>query len=139
MVTKPAFVFVPGAWHGPECFEPTIKLLSERGYPGHGIRLHSVAAKTPLQNFDADVEIIRHTISDLVSSGRDVVVVMHSYGGSPASEATKYFIDDNEGKDGKGKIIRMIWVCAFVLPKGGSMMKGIGMNDLPWFKIQVCV
>jgi hypothetical protein len=136
---KPVFVFVPGAWHSPECFGSTIQLLSEKGYSGHGIHLASVAAQPPLENFDADVEVIRKTISDLVATGTDIVVVIHSSGASPASEAMKYFVDDNEGKNGKGKIIRMVWMSAFVLPKGGSLMKGLRMRDLPWFLIQVCV
>ena len=136
--SNPVFVFVPGAWHSPNCFQPTIELLSERGYSSQGINLPSVGSQTPLENFDADVEDIRKTISDLVSTGTDVVIVMHSYGSSPASEAVKYFLNDNEGKDGKGRIVRMVWMCAFVFPKGGSLMLGLGMKDLPWFRVQVC-
>jgi len=133
--SKPVFVFIPGAWHGPECFEATIELLHKRGYSGQGINLASVGAQMPLENFDADVHIIRRTIEELVATGKNVVVVMHSYAGSPASEAMKYFVDDNAGQNGKGKIIRMAWVCAFIFPEGGSLMKGLGMKDLPWFRV----
>jgi hypothetical protein len=136
--SKPVFVFIPGAWHGPECFEPTIKLLSERGYTSQGVNLASVGAQIPLENFDDDVQIIRKTISDLVTVGKDVVVVIHSYAGSPTSEAMKYFTDENEGRNGRGRILRMAWVCSFVFTEGGSLMKGLGGKDLPWFRVKVC-
>jgi hypothetical protein len=61
---------------------------------------------------------------------------MHSYGGMPASEAMKYFVGGNE-KDDMGKIVRMVWVCSFALPKGGCLMAGLGWKDLPWFMVEV--
>lgn len=139
MAPKPVFVIVPGAWHLPETFEPTTKILAEKGYESKGVELVSTY-DTGIQDFDPDVQRIRTAVQELLDDGKDVVLVMHSYGGVVGSEAAKYFLGDNEneGKKTRGKITRMVWVCAFVLPVGTSLMDGLGGNDLPWFKVEVC-
>jgi hypothetical protein len=90
-----------------------------------------------VQDFNPDVEVVRKAVAETLSAGRDVVLVMHSYGGAVGGDAMKYFLDDNDGKNGKGKIVRMVWICAFVLPVGGSLMIGLGGKDLPWFMVDV--
>jgi pimeloyl-ACP methyl ester carboxylesterase len=137
---SPTFIFVPGAWHGPAAFSSTIHLLAQRGYPSSAVALKSVDASPPLQNFDPDVEAVRSAVEAVVSKGGDVVLVMHSYGGIPGSEAMKYFLDGNEGEDGRarrGRVVRMVWICAFVGPVGGCLFEGIGGKDLPWFRVDV--
>jgi hypothetical protein len=134
--SKPVFVIIPGAWHLPESFDPVTKLLAEKGYESRGVTYVSTFDQS-VQSFDPDVEATRKIVQELVDSGRNVVLVMHSYGGAVGSEVLKYFVDDNEGKGGKGRIIRMVWVCAFVLPEGSSLMDGLGGNDLPWFEVEV--
>jgi hypothetical protein len=52
--SKPEFIIVPGAWHGPESFEPTTTLLQKAGYTVHGINLPSVGASPHLKSFDPD-------------------------------------------------------------------------------------
>lgn len=32
-MAKPTFVFVPGAWHGPEIYQATMDILEKAGYP----------------------------------------------------------------------------------------------------------
>jgi len=135
-MNQPVFIFVPGAWHGPECFSSISDLLFKQGFQSQGINLPSVGSTQLLSNFDADVNVIRKTTADVLATGKDVVLVMHSYGASPGSEAMKGFMDDNDGKNGMGKIVRMVWLCAFVLPVGGSLMAGLGHKNLPWFIIE---
>lgn len=47
--TKPAFVFVHGAWHGGWCWSEVVRLLSEQGYPALALDLpgHGITAKFP--------------------------------------------------------------------------------------------
>jgi pimeloyl-ACP methyl ester carboxylesterase len=106
--TKCIFVIVCGAWHGPASFEPTGKLLCVKGYGVIGNEHLSSAAK-PTQGFEPDIEALKKTIEGGLSTGKDVVLVMHSYGGMVGTEFTKYFIDANEGK-----VVRMVWICATV-------------------------
>jgi hypothetical protein len=142
MTSKPEFILVPGAWHGPEAFRPTFNLLEKAGYVVHGISLASVGASPPLKNFHPDVDIIRSTVNKVLSSGNDAVMIYHSYGSVPGSEALAEYTKDLEGgikKEGWGKIQRLVFCCAFVLPEGGSVMAALQFKDLPWFIVDVCL
>jgi pimeloyl-ACP methyl ester carboxylesterase len=140
MATKQEFIVVPGAWHSPEAFKSTTILLQNAGYTVHGISLPSVGASPPLQSFDPDVSVIQSTINKVLSSGKDVVIVYHSYGGVPGSEALGEYIkslESGEKKEGWGIVRRLVYCCAFVLPEGGSLMAALGFKPLPWFIIDV--
>jgi hypothetical protein len=140
MTTKPEFIIVPGAWHSPEAFNSTTILLQNAGYIVHGISLPSVGASPPLQSFDPDVSVIQNAINKVLSSGKDVVIVYHSYGGVPGSEALGEYIktlESGEKKEGWGIVRRLVYCCAFVLPEGGSLMAALGFKPLPWFIIDV--
>jgi alpha-beta hydrolase superfamily lysophospholipase len=141
MPSKPDIIIVPGAWHGPESFKPTSDLLEKAGYTVHGINLASVGASPPLKSFDPDVEIIRNTVNEVLSSGKDLVLVYHSYGSVPGCEALADYLKDLQSetkKAGWGKIQRLVFCCAFVLPEEGSLMAALGFKPLPWFIINVC-
>lgn len=136
---NPTFVFIPGAWHTPEYFQPLIDVLSSKpySYPCVTVPLISVLspkATTSITTMDPDIEVILKAISAVVDRGNDVILVMHSYGGVPASESTKYF---QKPEQGKGRILRLVYVCSFVLGVGGCLMDGIGGKDLPWWNIDV--
>jgi len=136
MASKPDFIIVPGAWHSPESFKPTSDLLEKAGYTIHGVTHASFGASPPLQNFDPDVQVIRDVVNKVLSSGKDVVIVYHSYGSVPGSEALVEYMKDLETgnkKDGWGKIQRLVFCCSFILPEGGSLMARLQFKDLPWF------
>jgi hypothetical protein len=140
MTTKLEFIIVPGAWHSPEAFNSTTILLQNAGYIVHGISLPSVGASPPLQSFDPDVSVIQNAINKVLSSGKDVVIVYHSYGGVPGSEALGEYIktlESGDKKEGWGIVRRLVYCCAFVLPEGGSLMAALGFKPLPWFIIDV--
>ncbi|KAK2628968.1 hypothetical protein QTJ16_002071 [Diplocarpon rosae] len=75
---RPEFIVVPGAWHGPESFEPTTGLLEKAGFTVHGVSLPCVGADPPLPSFEPDVRAITDVLERVLSSGKDVVLVMHS-------------------------------------------------------------
>jgi len=75
-------------------------------------------------------------------------MIFHSYGGVPGCEALAEYLSDledskaaGEGKgkvrEGWGKVRRLVFCTAFVLPKGGSLMAALGGKDLPWFRVEV--
>jgi hypothetical protein len=141
MASKPDFIIVPGAWHSPGAFKPTSDLLEKAGYTVHGVPLKSFGASPPLKNFDPDVQVVRDSVNRILSSGKDVVIIYHSYGSVPGSEALVEYLKDLEGgtkKEGWGKIQRLVFCCAFVLPEGGSLMAALQFKDLPWFIVDVC-
>lgn len=46
-------------------------------------------------------------------------------------------MDNNEGANGKGRVLRMVWLCGFVPREGGSLHQAIGGKDLPWVIVEV--
>lgn len=137
MASKPEFIIVPGAWHSPEAFKPTTDLLSKAGYIWHGVTLSSVNACPQLQSFSPDVDSIRTVLNKVLSSGKDAVLVTHSYGGVVGCESLAEYVK-SEQKKGWGKVKRIVFVCAFALPEGASLMTALQNRPLPWFILDVC-
>jgi hypothetical protein len=107
MTSKPDFIIVPGAWHSPEAFKPTSDPLEKAGYTVHSVPLKSFGASPPLRNFDPDVQVVRDMVNKVLSAGKDVVIIYHSYGSVPGSEALVEYVKDLESgnkKEGRGKI-----------------------------------
>lgn len=136
MSSKPEFVIVPGAWHGPEAFKPTSDLLSQAGYAVHGVTLLSVGADPQVQSFTPDAEATKAVLDKVLSSGKDAVLIYHSYGGVVGSEALAEYVKEGP-KPGYGKVKRLVYVCAFVLPEGASLMAALQNKPLPWFILDV--
>lgn len=128
-MSKPVFVFVHGAWHGPDAFNLVIEQLDAAGYNSVTVTLPSVGAEPPLKGLELDVEVIGTALSKVLNSGNDVVLVMHSYGAIPACEAMK-------GLTGKAKIRRLVFCTAFVLLEGGTLAEARGQLD-PWIIVDV--
>lgn len=142
--SKAEIILVPGGWHLPSAYAPTTSLLEAAGFVVHGISLASVGANPHLKNFDPDVDLISAKVEEVIASGKDVVILMHSYGGVVGSEGLKNYLKELEGKgagggkEGRGEVKRMVFCCAFVLHEGGSLMLALGGKNLPWFNVKVC-
>lgn len=143
MVVKnsPIYVFVPGAWHTPDTFDGIRALLSKRGYDSEAIALPSVGAAKPAKSgLHADIAHTNIVLRELAEQGRQIVVVTHSYGGmvgSGAVEGLGYAQRSNAGQ--AGGVIMVVWLAAFVTPKGKSVIDMLGGNWLPWMLLSVCV
>src|ERR1700761_4019504 len=86
---KPAIVIVPGAWHVPEHYEPIAKLFREADYETLAVRHPSVSvSRDPGNMLQKDARVGSDVLRKLVNDeGKDVVVIMHSYGGLSGSDA----------------------------------------------------
>ncbi|KAJ6151090.1 alpha/beta-hydrolase [Penicillium chermesinum] len=78
-------VLVHGSWHQPSCYNKIIKLLQPK------LKCVAVAlpstANNPNATFKDDLEATNEAIAKETASGRNVVVVAHSYGGIPPASA----------------------------------------------------
>ena len=73
-------------------------------------------AKPPKTSTDEDTALVHSTVSELAEAGRDVVVVVHSYGGIPGSDAMKGLArDERSGKGLKGGEVALMYICAWML------------------------
>jgi hypothetical protein len=78
MMNKPTFVCVPGAWHGPSCYDSLKSILEGEGYDCVTITLPSVGCKPVTFDFTEDVDAVRLAIQRLADDGKDIIPVMHS-------------------------------------------------------------
>ncbi|KKA18248.1 hypothetical protein T310_7809 [Rasamsonia emersonii CBS 393.64] len=123
---KPIFLFVPGAWHQPEAFDGIRALMAKRGLQTAVVALPSVGAEPPTKGLHDDIDHVRATITHLADDGRQVVVVAHSYGGMARSDSGQ-----------KGGVIMLVYMTAFVAPKGSTLLDMLGGEWLPWMKFDV--
>lgn len=113
-----------------------MKQLEAAGYETEGVTLASVGAAKPLEDFGPDVKAIQSTVQPYVDQGKDVILVVHSYGGVIGSEAVQGLDRGSREKQGKkGGISHLYFCCAFVLPEGASLMDGLQGKPLEWFDI----
>lgn len=119
-MSKPTFIFVPGAWHTPSVFSIVITLLSAHGYQSHGLSLPSVGANPGLPDFSADVSALQSLINTSITAGEDIVVVLWSYGGVVGTEAVlPSMLKSSRQAVGKaGGITHLVYLAAPILPVG---------------------
>lgn len=129
-------ILVPGAWHGPEHFDKVAKKLQDAGYQTISVALRSVGADPGLEDFWPDVEAIRTEISKAVDTGQEVMVVAHSYGGIPSSQAVEGLDLESRKAAGKpGGVFHFFYLAAFMVPEGASLADTFGGQDAPWYDI----
>ena len=81
-----------------------------------------------------DAALVRATAQDLISEGREIVVVGHSYGGMVTTEAIPpdFSSEQQLSKNLPGCVKRLFYQCAFLLHIGESLGSAFG-GQLPPF------
>lgn len=139
IVDSPVFVFVPGAWHTPDTFDGIRSQMAQQGLTTEAIAIPSVGASTPLIGLHADIDHTKLIIEGIVNAGRQVVLVLHSYGGVVGASAVEGLGYTQRSKAGLvGGVIMVVWLAAFVTPKGKSLLDMLGGNWHPWMLLKVC-
>lgn len=121
-MTTPALLLVHGAWHGSWCWEPVRTLLADRGWRVETVDLPSVAPAADRPGLHDDARAVRAALDAIDGP---VVVVAHSYGGAPVSE----------GAAGAPNLAHLVYVTAFQLDEGESLLAAVGGQPPSWWKI----
>ncbi|MGW3231160.1 alpha/beta fold hydrolase [Kitasatospora sp. NPDC001095] len=111
---RPAFLLVHGAWHGAWCWDPVREALEGDGWRSHAVDLPS--ANSPAGRSVGMLDDAQAIRDGLRRIGGPVVVVAHSYGGVPATEAVADAAD----------VVRVVYVAGFQLDVGESMFTFLG-------------
>jgi hypothetical protein len=99
-------------------------------------RLPSVGSKTPReQSVAKDSAFIKNNmLLPSINAGKDVLLLMHSYGGCPGADAAKGLSKaERQAAGKKGGIVGLVFMCAFVAAEGASLKSNLpgGVYD-PW-------
>lgn len=105
----PSFLLVHGSWHRPTCWAALQDALAALGRQSRTVDLPSVGPqRTPTAGMHDDAEEIAAQLR-LVEG--PVVVVAHSYGGIPVTQA----VPDRTG------VVRIVYLAAYVPAEGESL------------------
>ena len=136
--TKPTILVLPGAWLNPSTYDAFISRLQHLSFPTAYASYPSLDPANPATADAAnDTEaVLKGSLLPLVADeGKDVVIVMHSYGGVPGSSAARGLSKAQRSGEGKsGGVVGLIHVSGFVLPGGASVADGQGGNLPGWVK-----
>jgi len=114
-------LLVHGAWHGSWAWRPLVDALD--GVEVRTVDLPSVGASPgDLGDLRADSEAVRAAVAAIDGP---VVVVAHSYGGCPVTEAVR-------AGDG---VAHLVYLCAFMLDEGESLLGAAGGTAPPWWEV----
>lgn len=130
-MSKPTILLVGGAWHTADYLGPLATVLEVSGYPAVPLGLPSVGAIPPKPDFGDDVALVRSTVSKLISEGKRVLAVLHSYGGIVGTEALQGFNDAS--KDGAGVLLGLLYIATMLPKKGDSFEAHLeSVGDFAW-------
>ncbi|KAK0106340.1 hypothetical protein ONS96_003976 [Cadophora gregata f. sp. sojae] len=146
---RPTFVFVPGAWHKPSCWSKVTALLNTHGYKSLTPTLPSTLGDASA-TFKDDLLAVREAITSETTQGRDVVVVVWSYGSLPGASAIRGLtkkpshLDVSKGagdttesslKNGQGHVIGLCLIATGFCATGTSFLGSTGGSPPPFWKI----
>ena len=75
--------------------------LEAAGYATTGVSFASVGASKQLQDIGPDVKAIQNVVRPIVDQGKDVLLVVHSYGGVVGGQAVEGLDKASREKEGK--------------------------------------
>ena len=80
----------------------------------------------------ADVDAIKDAIEAAAKTADAIVLLFHSYGGIPGSEAVA-----EVSEEAKKKIIHLVYLAAFLIDQGQALTTPSGGKTAPWSRKDV--
>ncbi|KAL6810286.1 hypothetical protein V8C43DRAFT_328175 [Trichoderma afarasin] len=132
----PTIVGVTGMWHPGSCFDDLAAVFEKRGYPFVSQDAPGILSEDPINStVDMDAESLRQNILlPLLAEGKDIILLMHSYGGVYGSAAVHGLSRKEREKAGQeGGIVGLVYVTAVTPAVGKSLldMMGLTPENLP--------
>lgn len=132
----PTMVGVTGMWHPGSCFEDLAAVFGKRGYRFVSQDAPGILSEDPINStVDMDAESLRQNILlPLLAEGKNVILLMHSYGGVYGSAAIHGLSRKERKETGqKGGIIGLVYITAVTPAVGKSLldMMGLTPENLP--------
>jgi pimeloyl-ACP methyl ester carboxylesterase len=112
-------LLVPGSWHGAWCYDGVAERLRGEGVDVTAIDLPSNDGRSGLAD---DAAAVRGALDAI---GGPTVVVGHSYGGIAVSE----------GSAGSPHAVALVYLCAFMLASGQSLLDAMQHRLPDWIEL----
>lgn len=124
LFAKPAVLLIHGAWHTPPVYAKYTTALEASGYEVVTPHLPTCnGMRPPNSSMQTDVATVRQAAESLVDSGRHVVMVMHSYGGAPGTNAVEGLSARDRAAHGlAGGIVHLVYMCAYMLAEHAAVI-----------------
>ena len=112
-------VIIPGAFTVPEAYDLVVQGVTARGLDIKAIHLPSVGTPGPREGaaptmYD-DAAFIATHVRSLADAGNDVILITHSYGGTPGTESVRGLSKkEREAQGLKGGIVRIAYMTSLV-------------------------
>jgi pimeloyl-ACP methyl ester carboxylesterase len=117
----PTLLLVHGAWHTSWAWQPLIAELSDIDVVTVDLPSSGTDPQA-LGDLTADADVVRAALAGIEGP---VVVVGHSYGGVPITEAAT----------AEAGVAHLVYLCAFQLDVGDSLVSSLGGEVPPWQEI----
>ncbi|KAL8879296.1 MAG: hypothetical protein Q9198_003064 [Flavoplaca austrocitrina] len=128
-------VIVPGAWHPALLYEELVSQLRTAGYSAIVAAYPSCDSQSPkTATCDQDAKAIRRQCLSLMEDeGKGLLLVCHSFGGIPGGAAAHGLSKEERLQKGeKGGIIGLVYMTAFVVAEGSSVLEFLGGKHAPF-------
>lgn len=131
---------MPGNFLPPSYYDSTAKLLESHGFQTRIVAIPSTGSKLLLTSNEPDIFAVREVLEELSHSGKEIIVVAHSYGSIPTCEAVKGLGNQERLERGKsGGVARLVLVAAWLLQDGENPPNIIERYKMeaPWARFEV--
>ncbi|KAL8672150.1 MAG: hypothetical protein Q9168_003373 [Polycauliona sp. 1 TL-2023] len=117
---KPAIVLVHGAWHVPAHYSRFIERLRHIGFEVICPLLPTCDEnKRATAGLYDDAKVVHDLTKDLVERSREVILLLHSYGGAVGTEAAQGLSKAERTEANlSGGVIHLVYMCGFMLQVG---------------------
>ncbi|VUC21289.1 unnamed protein product [Clonostachys rosea] len=131
MASKPTFILVIGAWHTADTWGKVVSGLATQGYKSTAVTLPTTLGSASA-NYTDDVLAVKEAIVAETSQGRNVVVVVHSYGGAVGSSALRDLT--KASSPGSGVVIGFFMIATGFMLTGATFLDRVGGKPLPFWE-----
>lgn len=132
-MSKPTLVLVHGSWHSPLHYDGLIKDLETHGYKVVPVSLPSTQSPgLPPASLTDDTSAVRIAVLSGLDAGNNVVVIAHSYGGTPANNALKGLeVNSRKADSASTAVTAIASLCAIPTPAGSTFRDNLGGQPAP--------
>lgn len=144
---RPSILIVPGACSTPEFYAPFVAAVREKGYEIETVHIPSTNYEgrtkgAPAPSMSDDVTMVQARIAELAAAGKDVVLMTHSYGGTPGTQSVEGFgKKERQSRGLKGGVVGLAYMCSLIPELGqpaGSVQASMSEDEKPHMAVDVC-